>query len=184
MRIVAFDMGVKNFAYAVADIPPGGGWGHVVSVDVHDLRGGSPYQNLIAYLEKNDPLWGSADVVLVEQQLNRMNIQATKLACHVHAYFLHRHPHKPFYEYPSLYKTKYTHFTTPSSSHRQRKEHAVLHVLGHYEETDPVLAAWVASFPKKDDICDCILMCNTFLQSPLSQRFSASSPCTDTKTDF
>lgn len=185
MKIVAFDIGVKNFAYAVLEFSSSQGWGVVLSVDVHDLRGGDGiYQNLISYMKKNDSLWEKMDVVLIEQQLNRMNVQATKLACHLHAYFLHCHPKKTVYEYPSIYKTKYTDFSIQSSSHKQRKEYAVQLVMDHYQETDPVLFQWVSSFPKKDDICDCILMCNTFQKSPLYRHFSASLHSTDNKTDF
>lgn len=189
MIIAAFDIGVKNFAFAVVRIHDDSknDWGEVVSVDVHDLREGNIYQNLISYMKKHDGLWGKVDAVLIEQQLNRMNIKATKLACHLHAYFLHRHPTKPIFEYPSIYKTKYTNFPIQSSTHKQRKDYAIKLVLDHYEENDPVLYQWISSFKKKDDISDCILMANTFKKSPLYKQFYASFlgfVCIDDKTDF
>ena len=183
MIVVAFDIGTKNFAFAVVDVN-GEDWGNVLHIDVHDLRDGDVYKNLISYLTIYHHLWRKAEVVLIEQQLNRMNIKATKLACHLHAYFLHQHPKIPVYEYPSLYKTKYTDCPLRSSTHKQRKEYAIQSVLDHYEEKDPVLFQWISSFPKKDDICDTVLMCNTFLKSPLYKLFSASLPDTDAKTDF
>lgn len=168
MLIAAFDIGVKNFAFAVVD-----GVDHVIHVDVHDLRGGdSPYINLISYLDQHHSLWEKVDVVLIEQQLYRTNVAATKLSCHLHAYFLHRFPQKKIIEYPSSYKTKFTHFPIKSSSHKQRKDYAIQYVLKKFQENDPVLHDWLLTFPKKDDICDCILMCETFYISP----FSASSP--------
>jgi hypothetical protein len=183
MIVVAFDIGTKNFAFAVVDIR-GEGWGDVMSIDVHDLRDGHLYKNLITYMKKHDHLWRKANVILIEQQLNRMNIQATKLACHLYAYFLHRHPTLPVYEYPSLYKTKYTDCPLQSSTHKQRKEYAIQLVLDYYQEKDPVFFQWISSFKKKDDICDTVLMCNTFVKSPLFRQFSASFLSTDGKTDF
>lgn len=169
MWIAAFDIGVKNFAFAVVD-----GVDNVYYVDVHDLRGGfSPYINLISYLDQHERLWEKVDVVLIEQQLYRTNVAATKLSCHLHAYFLHRFPEKKLIEYPSCYKTKYTHFDIKSSSHKQRKDYAIQYVLDKCREKDPVLYDWVMTFPKKDDICDCILMCETFYRSPFSASLSA-----------
>lgn len=168
MRIVAFDIGVKNFAFAVVDHHE-----NIIAMDVHDMRGQDIYKNLLDYLKKYDPLWETVNVVLIEQQLNRMNIQATKLACHVYAYFLHRHPQKFLYEYPSIYKTKYTHFPLESSSHRQRKEYAIQLVMKQYQH-DPVFLDWLSSFPKKDDLCDCILMCKTFPLCPLYKQYISS----------
>jgi hypothetical protein len=165
MRVVAFDIGLKNFAFAVMDDGQ-----HLVSMDVHDLRGQDLYYNLVCYLKQYTYLWNKVDVVLIEQQLNRMNIQATKLACHVHAYFLHCHPSIPVLEYPSLYKTKYTCFPLDHSTHRQRKQYAIQQVLEQYQQ-DPVFLDWISNFPKKDDVCDCILMCRTFPSTPLYRNY-------------
>lgn len=164
MIVAAFDMGVRNFAFAVLDV----GTGNVLALDAHDL-GEDCFRNLIAYLARHDALWSKTDVLLIEQQLLRSNIQASKLSCHVHAYFLHRHPTKPVFHYPATYKTRYTGLVG-TTSHRQRKQHAVRVVLDHYGQTDPVVSDWVSSFDKKDDICDCLLMCSTFTQSPLYRR--------------
>lgn len=165
MRIAAFDIGIKNFAFAVVDLIDADTIGHVVSIGLHDL-GSHPPLHLIAYLKTNDRLWETVDAVLIEQQLNRSNVQATKMSCHVHAYFLHRHPNKPVLEYPSIYKTKYTGMKS-SGSYKQRKDHSVQLVIDHYHEIDPVLIGWLSCYTKKDDICDCVLMCNTLMKTPL-----------------
>lgn len=166
MRLAAFDIGIKNFAFAVVSMENE----KIVSMDVCDLRGQNIYHNLLTYLKQYDYLWETVDVVLIEQQLNRMNIQATKLACHVYAYFLHRHPSKYIYDYPSLYKTKYTCFALENSTHRQRKQYAIQKVLEQYQN-DPVFLDWLSQFPKKDDLCDCILMCKTFPSTPLYRNY-------------
>jgi hypothetical protein len=183
MIIAAFDIGVKNFAFAVLDVRTKE-WGDVLYIDVRDLREGNIYKNLIEYMKTYDHFWRKVDVILIEQQLNRMNIQATKLACHLYAYFLHQHPSRPIFEYPSTYKTKYTDFPLQSSTHKQRKEYAIQLVLDYYSENDPVVFQWISSFKKKDDISDCILMANTFIKSPLYRQFSASFVCINDKIDF
>lgn len=184
MIVAAFDIGIKNFAFAILDVKNKEEWGDVLHIDVHDLREGNIYKNLLEYMRKYDHFWEKINVVLIEQQLNRINIQATKLACHLYAYFLHRHPTKPIFEYPSIYKTKYTDFPLQSSTHKQRKEYAIQLVLEYYNENDPVIFQWISSFKKKDDISDCILMANTFIKSPLYRQFSASLICIDDKIDF
>lgn len=170
MRIAAFDMGIKNFAFAVVDLVPDNNQiGHVLSIDLHDLGSSHPHKNLIVYLKTNDKLWETVDVILIEQQLNRSNIQATKMSCHVFAYFLHRHPDKPILDYPSIYKTKYTNMKS-SCSYKQRKDYAVHLVMDLYQDIDPVFIDWLSCYDKKDDICDCVLMCNTLPKTPLYKR--------------
>lgn len=164
MIVAAFDMGMRNFAFAVLDVDGD----RILALDVHDL-GADPFRGLIDYLGRHDVLWEKTDVILIEQQLLRANVQASKLACHVHAYFLHRHPTKPVIDYPSSYKTRLTGLTGPTT-HRQRKQHAVQLVLDHYKESDPVAFDWLSSFTKKDDVCDCVLMCTTLTSTPLFRR--------------
>lgn len=185
MRVVAFDIGIKNFAFAVMDLKEDkeGVWGDVVALHVQDLSGDPP-RHLIHFMKSFQSLWEQVDLVLIEQQLYRMNIKAAQLSCHLQAYFYHCHPDKPVYEYPSSYKTKHTQCPLSSSTHRQRKEYAVRLVLDHYRDVDPVAYDWVLSFPKKDDVCDCILMCNTLLVSPLGKKLSALMKDTHDKTDF
>jgi len=168
MRVVAFDMGIKNFAFAQVDIDSGEEWGNVRCVDVHDFSGDGRniHRMLIVHLDRYEHLWRTTDVVLIEQQLNRHNIQAARLACHVAAYFFHRFPLLPVHDYPNTYKTRF--LKAPRTlDHPGRKRFAVDAVLNHYQETDPVLHDWLSSgFKKLDDVADCILMANTFPRSP------------------
>lgn len=168
INIVAFDIGIKNFAFASTIITPIEDWGYVQNIGINDLTSGeykNIYKNLVSYLNNFITLWENTDIFLIEQQLNMMNIQATKIACHVYAYFIHFFPSKIIYEYPSTYKTKYFAFFSPL--HRDRKRFAIATVLEHYKENDPVLYDWIKNLPKQDDVCDCILMCITFSKSPL-----------------
>jgi len=167
MRVVAFDMGIRNFAFAIMDIDEANGWGYVRYIDTHDLMGdgGDIHRMLIVYLDRYFEWWRTTDVVLIEQQLKLHNFQAARLACHVAAYFYHRLPSLPVHDYPSTYKTRYF-GAIRSLDHKGRKRFAVDTVLVHYKDSDPVLCEWLSSFPKKDDIADCILMAATFHASP------------------
>jgi len=178
------DMGLRNFAFAEVEVEVEVGtvsvsesktWGHVRRIDVHDLTEEAAawsdsttklYRGLIVYLDRHQEVWQRADVILVEQQLNRLNIVATKLACHVMAYFLHRFPEKRVVEFPSSYKGRYLK-APPGLSHPQRKQWAIKTVMGIYQDQDPVMYDWILTFPKRDDIADCILMANLFPRTPL-----------------
>lgn len=166
MRVAAFDMGIKNFAFAQVEIDSG----YVCWVDVHDFRdeGRNIHRALIVHLDRYQHLWQKTDVVLIEQQLNRHNIQASRLACHVAAYFFHRFPSMVVHDYPNVYKTRYLH-APRTLDHAGRKKFAVEAVLTRYQGIDPVLHDWLLSgFSKLDDVADCILMALTFSSSPLS----------------
>ena len=168
MILAAFDIGIKNFAFAVVE-----GKTNVLFFHVQDLRGKKSedaYKNLITYMDSYRSWWEKVDIVLIEKQLCKTNIVAGKLSCHLHAYFLHRHPDKIIIEYPSTYKTRLTNFPLKKSTHRQRKQYAIEYVLQRCQEEDPVVADWLSTYPKKDDICDCILMCETFYASPFVHR--------------
>jgi hypothetical protein len=181
MKIVALDMGMKNFAMAQMEMEIEDAdekkkqpcWGNVRFMDVHDLSldGGESMRSLIVYMDKQHKVWECTDLILIEQQLNRHNIIATRLACHTAAYFYHRYPDLPVMEYPATYKTRY--LDAPRSlDHKGRKKFAIEAVLNHYREEDPVLMDWLASCGAKklDDICDCILMCATMPCSPLYDK--------------
>lgn len=170
MRLAAIDIGRKNFALAYSPCQTDDGWCVINMVDVKDLTLDGPdlYRNLITHLNKFRKIWEDVDVVLIEQQLNRMNVQATKLSCHVHAYFLNQFPSKRVFEYPPTYKTRL--LKEKSVPYRERKNFAVRTVLDYYEHADPVLHDWIMTLPKKDDVADCILMCKTFFLSPLYRQ--------------
>lgn len=172
MRIVAFDMGKRNFAFAEVDIDPSTQqWGNVITIDVHDFGSKNEhlFRDLILYLDRFQEIWERTDVILIEQQLSSLNIQAARLACHVSAYFFHKHKNVPVFDYPASFKTKLL-GETKKTTHRERKQFAIQKVLDEYSQQDPVLWDWMSCFPKKDDIADCILMCCTFGKSPFYSK--------------
>lgn len=174
--VVAFDMGVKNFAFAQMEIPSDHHdgapcFGHVLSIDSYNLSadGGNIFRELISYLDRHSEKWEQTDIVLIEQQMNMLNIHASRLACHVAAYFYHRFPSLYVADYPSTYKTRCLD-ADKRLNHKGRKQFAIDTILSHYKEKDPVLFDWIFSLRKRDDVADCVLMCATF---PLSKTCGA-----------
>lgn len=169
MRVVAFDMGRRNFAFAEMEVEGRNKPCHIHMFDVHDFGSDiAPmelFRSLIVHLDRFFSVWDRAHVILIEQQLSSLNIQANRLACHVAAYFFHKYPNLRVFEYPASYKTKL--FGEQKTKHRERKQFAIQKVRELFEEQDPVAWDWISSFKKKDDVADCILMCVTFPLSPL-----------------
>lgn len=170
-KVVAFDIGCRNFAFAQVrydTLPEDKSivFGDVIFVDVHDFSGASNiFRELICHLDRHRLLWEDSGVILVEQQLNAHNIHASRIACHVVAYFYNRYPDLRVIEYPSIYKTRYL-GADRTLDHKGRKRFAVETVLSHYKGVDPVVYDWIMSLRKQDDVADCILMCATFPASP------------------
>lgn len=156
MKIVAFDMGVRNFAWAIVAIDTDA---TVVQMfDKTDLTppsGTSVYQLLHQYLLSNEIYFQDCHTILIEQQM-KTNIRALKLAQHVYAFFLLRHPEKRVQEYSSVHKTRL--FGLGKTTKAARKRFTVDHVHKIFH-TDPVVLDMLSMFEKQDDICDCILMC-------------------------
>lgn len=168
MRVVAMDMGIKNFAFVQMEneMVENEDWGHVRWLDVRDLGGDRDeiYRALIRHLDQFRWIWETTDVVLIEQQLSRDNVAATRLASHTAAYFYHQFPRVPVMEYSAQHKTRLL-GADRGLSYRQRKDFAVRMVMEHYREKDPVLCDWLEGLSKKDDVADCILMAATLRSS-------------------
>ena len=159
--MMAFDIGFHHFAWVKMRCLSGTP-SEVIHMDCHDFghisKTADLYPLLLAYL-RSLPV-DDVDVVLIEQQMNRMNIKATKIAVFVHAFFLMQHPDLYVLEYPSYHKTKV--FGAHGLSKSQRKKWSVEFVSQQIIQDDPVILDWLDQFPKKDDLCDCILMIESY----------------------
>jgi Poxvirus A22 protein len=161
MLLMAFDIGVHHFAWVKMRCVPDEA-SEVVAMDCHDFGHGLKtvdlYAHVLEYLRSLE--YEGVDTVLIEQQMNRMNIVATKMAVFVHAFFLMEHSSVHVIEYPSYHKTKK--FGVHGLSKPERKKWSVHHVSEYLLKDDPVAMDWLDQFSKKDDICDCILMIESF----------------------
>lgn len=155
MRIVAFDIGKINFAWAIVDISSN----IVERFDLVDINQKSDiYKNVHNYLLGVEHFFKDCETILVEQQMTT-NFQALKLSQHVLAFFFIRFPEKQTLEWSACHKTKS--FGLQKTTKSRRKQFAVEKVRELIEH-DPVVTEMFEALKKKDDVADCILMCISF----------------------
>lgn len=180
MNICAFDIGSKNFAYAVAhisDIPDEKSWDETHDwwncriMECADLSNTTDHifvslhsflHQRFAFLESQESsLW----TILIEQQVgfgSMINYKAIQIAAHVHAFFIIKYPRMRVIEYPSSLKTKT--FGMRFAKKRDRKQWAIEKVSSCFiKQKDEIGEAWFNCFNKKDDISDCLLMIMSFV---------------------
>lgn len=155
MKIVAFDMGKINFAWAIVDISTN----VIEKFDLVSLDSDlNIYRALHGYLLKIESNFIDCVTILVEQQM-KTNYQALKLSQHVLAFFYLRFPEKKIQEWSANYKTKL--FGLEKTTKSKRKQFAIEKVR-NYIKNDPVVSELFETLKKKDDVADCILMCFSF----------------------
>jgi hypothetical protein len=162
MRVMAFDIGIHHFAWSKVRSHPEP---EIIAMDCFDIAGSHKhmkttdlYPILLRYLRSLS--YDNVGTVLIEQQMNRMNIRATKLAVFVYSFFLMEHPGITVLEFPAFHKTRV--FGVHGLSKPERKKWSIRYVSEHVVQDDPVARDWLDQFPKKDDICDCVMMVLSF----------------------
>lgn len=166
--ILAIDIGMKNFAYAVVRMKEPLLWNEIrtctTCIDIGHLHF-EKYSVLYDFLRNVMKKHASHEfsVILIEQQYSSRhcsNIKALKIAQHVHAFFGICYPNQRVIEYPAYWKTRIFHAPYKQTKY-QRKQWAISTVQDIYA-TDDILCEWMTCLPKKDDVCDCILMALSF----------------------
>ena len=160
--ILAFDIGLRHFAWTKMSLQTNGR-PFLHAMDCHDF-GDRPlstvYGNILLYLDTIS--MDGVEVILVEQQMNRMNIKATKLSVCVMTFFMVRFPRVNVIEYASFQKTRL--FALPSTSKKERKDACIDFARSRVLHDDPVALDWLDQYSKQDDICDCIMMTMSYLK--------------------
>jgi len=164
--IASFDMGIKNFAFAIVSIDSNDfEIVHFENIDlVEDKRKDIQkiIYNMYDVLETFKCLWEQCEIFLIEQQMqyrHASNIKALKLSQHVLAYFMIHYKNKTIIEYPAYHKTQV--FNAPPKLNKyERKKWSIQKVQSLLEQKQsPHL---LHTLHKKDDVCDCILMCLSY----------------------
>ncbi len=151
--IASFDIGEKNFAYAIGTKDTLVKWRHV---NVMEKKRQTVVQSCIAItevLEKED--WTNCKVI-IEQQM-RTNSRASRLAQHVWSYFYLVHPESNPTFIPAHRKTQFF-LGKNSLSNKERKKWSVemvREILTGRE--DNANLTYLESLPKKDDVADTLL---------------------------
>jgi hypothetical protein len=165
MFIASFDIGKKNFAFAIEENS------NIVLFKNLDLTENSNkklyldpiiYHNMYSELEKYVEYWEKCSVILIEKQMSfrgKQNTMALKLGQHCYSYFVFKYKNtKKIIEFPAYHKTQVLgaprKLTKP-----QRKKWAIekaYSILAEREDYDNLVL--LHSVKKRDDIADCILM--------------------------
>jgi virulence-associated protein VapD len=167
MYIIAFDIGIKNLAWALLkkinnnfdNIEKSFIVENFNLYNPFDILMSNVYLNIHEYLNKNHHIWNKADIILIEQQMSTKfvnNIKAIKISQHIYAFFLIHYPNKKIIEFKPVYKTKL--FNVQFNNKKDRKLWSIHKVKDLFKD-DPVFLDLLSCFSKQDDICDCILMC-------------------------
>jgi len=170
VKVIAFDMGKKNFSYWVEDIVEGD-YGtdlinsKTVTFDNTDLTQGETtdhLRNMITFLDGLADLLSTVDKVLIEQQMNfgrfRSNPMAVRMQHHCETYFMMRYPRMQVEIYPAYHKTQ--RFSAGKMTKPQRKKWVIekaIEILSNRGDDNSLDT--IQKMRKRDDVCDCFLMC-------------------------
>lgn len=177
-RIAAFDLGVRNFAFIVADLksnaiapefpfsielwnnvsvaapcgtPKSKEWDDVL----HNVN-----TTLFAYSN----IFSTCDICLVERQMTKLNVKATKLSYHVMSFFSIVWPHVKVIEYSASRKTHA--FTRHKMTKRERKQYCIDKTTDELlASTDTASLGLFLSSKKKDDLADVFQMVCSWIAS-------------------
>jgi hypothetical protein len=203
-RVAAFDMGIRNFAFAVADysdansaltqqtrtLPVVRGVQNIDLLRVCGRLDCDLYRAVCHVLSCFEDFWSTTDVFLVEQQMSQRhmtNVQSLKLSMIVIGWLTATYPFAHIREWPASRKTQA--FCMHLARKSDRKKWAIEKVQEFYpwsgdeddENDDPFWRRLMRAIPKKDDVCDCILM---ILTLPHYGLLPASGAATTTRTRY
>lgn len=166
-KYIAFDIGFRNFAFSVIEWKDGD-W-NIKFMSNKDLMIHSTeifWDSFHQYLISIGKWIDDVEFCMIEKQMGfggRVNYKAIQMASHLMAHILLYHPTKAVVEYPSSRKTKV--FKVHYEKWADRKHWAVTFVEQLCrDQGDEVALEWLQSFPKKDDICDTILMILSYIE--------------------
>ena len=164
MIISAFDLGVRNFAFIIASIGDGGTitvleW---ENVDLNAPTWFEILQNCNEVLFQHAGLLSTSDVCLVEKQMTRLNMKASKLSYHVMSFFNIVWPHVQVIEYSAANKTHA--FTSPKMNKKERKQYCIDKTVETLVANKDYANLTLLLMDKKlDDKCDTYQMICSYL---------------------
>lgn len=174
-KILSFDIGIHHFAFVLMQVFDETQW-NIIHMECHDFHKNEKLYNIVMnqdfwnnfhhYIVTNDKYIQKADIILIEKQLGfgkQINYKANQISSQLYAHLILFYPDKEIIEYPSSFKTKF--FDFKSTNKKDRKNWSVQKVYSLLEErNDETSLEWLNTFPKKDDICDCVLMNLSFMK--------------------
>lgn len=165
MIVSAFDLGIKNFAFLIADVSLCDKRIKILEWENIDISADTWFeilQNVNTVLHDYSYLLSICEVCLVEKQMTRLNMKATKLSYHVMSFFNIIWPHVKVIEYSAANKTHT--FTRKKMDKKQRKQHCIDHTVDILlEQKDYENLAELLCNKKMDDKCDTYQMIHSYL---------------------
>jgi hypothetical protein len=165
MIISAFDLGIKNFAFLIAHVSLCDKRIKILEWENIDISANTWFeilQNVNTVLYDYSHLLSTCDICLVEKQMTRLNMKATKLSYHVMSFFNIIWPHIKVIEYSAANKTHT--FTRKKMDKKQRKQHCIDHTVDILlEQKDYENLAELLCNKKMDDKCDTYQMIHSYL---------------------
>ena len=171
-NIIAFDIGVHHFAYAVLSIHEKE-W-DISHMNVEDLAVNQKCSSIVleqnfwvrfhSFLRSLHEILKTCSFILIERQMsfsNAFNYKANQINSQLFAHMIIYFPEKKIINYSATEKTKQ--FQKQFKKKIDRKKWAIEFTKELLlEKNDETAIEWLNSFPKQDDICDCILMVLSF----------------------
>ena len=162
--IAAFDLGVNNFAFIIVDVtnilkPSIMLW---ENINVNDTNWFNVLQNVNTVLFEHASLFALCKVCLVEKQMTRLNMKASKLSYHVMSFFNIIWPYIKVIEYSAAHKTHT--FTSQKMDKKARKKYCIDKTLDDFIKlNDYKSLGLMMSCKKMDDLADVYQMVQTYL---------------------
>jgi hypothetical protein len=164
MKIASFDIGLKNFAFCIEDIPSSidptnSVWlqGSITYMENYELcTKVYSFEKLLTFLTNRKHRWEGVDLFLIEQQMH-INNKASKMAHQLEAYFKIVFPGSRTLYFSPKFKTKaFEEFGVPKT-YAQRKKFTTNLVLKYLDERqDTISLQYLTSLKKRDDVCDAV----------------------------
>jgi hypothetical protein len=181
-KIIAFDIGIKNFSYAICDID-------IENINCFDIKS-FDCVNLIGENQKVDKfvlnksfffhfhhvflpsihqLIKNCNVCLIEKQLQKRNIKANIVYDHLIAHLMIHFPSLQVIPFPP--KLKYYFSTYSKCEYKDRKQWSIDFVSSKMkQDQDELILELFYMFAKKDDIADCLLMIFSYVNQKQIQN--------------
>lgn len=165
MIISAFDLGIKNFAFLIAQVSYRDKTIKILEWENIDISADTWFeilQNVNSVLFDYSYLLSISDICLVEKQMTRLNMKATKLSYHVMSFFNIIWPHIKVIEYSAANKTHT--FTHKRMNKKERKQYCIDRTIDILlDEKDYENLAELLCNKKMDDKCDTYQMIHSYL---------------------
>lgn len=165
MIISAFDLGIKNFAFLIAHVSYSNRTIKILEWENIDISADTWFeilQNVNSVLFDYSYLLSISDICLVEKQMTRLNMKATKLSYHVMSFFNIIWPHIKVIEYSAANKTHT--FTHKRMNKKERKQYCIDRTIDILlDAKDYENLAELLCNKKMDDKCDTYQMIHSYL---------------------